>query len=139
MRGLTLLCLVGFILAASLSEGGTLPLAKKAIKWPEGSQFPMEGEFNTTNTTNTSTVQQERQNNISAVWVGTREPIDNDDGFPPLPDGDNTQLSEGGTVPLAKKAIKTTPPPFSIWSPLKSGDEFPTEPHTGNVNQGKQT
>ncbi|XP_078018594.1 uncharacterized protein LOC117264492 isoform X2 [Epinephelus lanceolatus] len=124
MRGLTLLCLVGFILAASLSEGGTLPLAKKAIKWPEGSQFPMEGEFNTTNTTNTSTVQQERQNNISAVWVGTREPIDNDDGFPPLPDGDNTQ---------------TTPPPFSIWSPLKSGDEFPTEPHTGNVNQGKQT
>ncbi|KAL7373187.1 hypothetical protein ABVT39_000837 [Epinephelus coioides] len=105
MRGLTLLCLFGLILTVSTvkrvkpwPKGGRTPLSSddkfettSKKMWPEGSQFPMEGNFNTTNTTNTSTVQQERQNNISAVWVGTREPIDSNDGFPPSSDGDNTQ------------------------------------------------
>ncbi|KAL7373197.1 hypothetical protein ABVT39_001097 [Epinephelus coioides] len=44
-------------------------------------------------------------------------------------------LSEGGTVPLAKREIKTTPPPFSVWSPLESDVGFPNESHTGNVTQ----
>ncbi|XP_039645794.1 uncharacterized protein LOC120552119 isoform X6 [Perca fluviatilis] len=117
MRGITLLGLVGFILTASWPKGSmvplTMPTSPKPIQdtrplisvWnpldndsgfpqlPAGIH-PMENENGTNTTTNSSMVLQDRRNYIIQL-NGTREVVDNTDGFQPPPDGEDTQLPAG--------------------------------------------
>ncbi|KAF1373171.1 hypothetical protein PFLUV_G00257570 [Perca fluviatilis] len=110
MRGITLLCLVGFILTASWPKGSMVPLTML----PRGSTIPMENENGTNTTTNSSMV-------LKDVYIvqlnGTREVVDNTDGFPPPPDGKDTQ-------PTPAKRIQTTRRPISIWNPLDNDSGF---------------
>ncbi|XP_039645790.1 uncharacterized protein LOC120552119 isoform X2 [Perca fluviatilis] len=138
MRGITLLGLVGFILTASWPKGSMVPLTMDTRPlisvWnpldndsgfpqlPAGIH-PMENENGTNTTTNSSMVLQDRRNYIIQL-NGTREVVDNTDGFQPPPDGEDTQWPKGSMVPLTKD----TRPLISVWNPLDNDSGFPQLP-----------
>ncbi|GLD54545.1 uncharacterized protein AKAME5_000714600 [Lates japonicus] len=80
MRGLTLLCLIGFIhVVAGL--------------WPAGSRSWMENKNGFNITTNSSMAPVESsEHNKTVVWNGTRPATENTSGVSPLSDdGEDTQ------------------------------------------------
>ncbi|KAM6908580.1 uncharacterized protein PEZ65_016821 isoform 3-T3 [Lycodopsis pacificus] len=113
MRGLTLLCLVGFILTASWPKGDTVPLANTGTsqrqtrqigtaaripetdgevkKWEPGSAFPMRSEHTFTNTTTNTSMETEEHKPDNRTVQATQLPVENTPGFPPPTVGEDTQ------------------------------------------------
>ncbi|KAL3040687.1 hypothetical protein OYC64_011648 [Pagothenia borchgrevinki] len=80
MRGLTLLCFLGFILTVS-----------SATKWPAGSQLPMQNPAGFNTTINSTMVNKTRLIDSNAEWNGIRTNVDNSAGFPPSAEEEDTQ------------------------------------------------
>ncbi|XP_039645793.1 uncharacterized protein LOC120552119 isoform X5 [Perca fluviatilis] len=116
MRGITLLGLVGFILTASWPKGSMVPLTMDTR--------PLISVWNPLdNDSGFPQVLQDRRNYIIQL-NGTREVVDNTDGFQPPPDGEDTQWPKGSMVPLTKD----TRPLISVWNPLDNDSGFPQLP-----------
>ncbi|KAL4001224.1 neuralized-like protein 4 [Sarotherodon galilaeus] len=136
MRGLTLLCLVGFILTALLHKGSTAPAQNNIGYLPAR---PMEG----TNGTSNSTVPQEEsgENKVFVQWNGTIRPVESDFGFPPTeplqqsPPKDTKvrnylHLREGSTAPAQNNLC------HGCWHSLE-GTRDATKSAGGNDTQNK--
>ncbi|GAA6215206.1 uncharacterized protein LOC120552119 isoform X2 [Lates japonicus] len=87
MRGLILLCLIGFIHLTSTSD---LPLPGSTTALGNKDGFKEE-EVNVTTNSSMAPVES-RDHNETVLWNGTRPAIENNLGFPPPPDdGEDTQ------------------------------------------------
>ncbi|XP_039645792.1 uncharacterized protein LOC120552119 isoform X4 [Perca fluviatilis] len=124
MRGITLLGLVGFILTASWPKGSMVPLTMPTSPKPIQDTRPLISVWNPLdNDSGFPQVLQDRRNYIIQL-NGTREVVDNTDGFQPPPDGEDTQWPKGSMVPLTKD----TRPLISVWNPLDNDSGFPQLP-----------
>ncbi|KAK5849889.1 hypothetical protein PBY51_014188 [Eleginops maclovinus] len=117
MRGLPLLCFLGFVLTESAYSS-----------WPSGGQLPMgsAGDFNITS--NYTMVNESSPTVSNAEWNGTRTNVDNSAGFPPTAEKKDIKKPRiwhpfsGGDVKPTDQVKKPR-----IWHPFSGGDVKPTD------------